>query len=85
MCEYKMRLANCDLPRRNDLDGLLQPDRLRARILQWRKKKSAPDNCRGTRSAFSRPYSIGVNCLAVRRLLRPARASGRPAAWFPLF
>ncbi|MDQ2776040.1 MAG: Fic family protein [Acidobacteriota bacterium] len=61
---YKVLLANCDLPRRNDLDGrgtlseealaeftrffleicidqvafmesLMQPDRLRARILQW--------------------------------------------------
>ncbi len=62
--EYKALLANCDLPRRNDLDGrgnlseealaaftrffltvcidqvdfmesLVQPDRLRARIMQW--------------------------------------------------
>jgi Fic family protein len=62
--EYKGLLANCDLPRRNDLDGrgnlseealaaftrffltvcidqvdfmesLVQPDRLRARIMQW--------------------------------------------------
>lgn len=62
--EYKQMLANCDLPRRNDLDGrgslseealgeftefflkvcldqvsfmesLMQPDRLRARILLW--------------------------------------------------
>jgi Fic family protein len=62
--QYKALLANCDLPRRNDLDGrgtlseealaeftrfflkicidqvefmesLVQPDRLRARILQW--------------------------------------------------
>jgi Fic family protein len=66
--EYKMRLANCDLPRRNDLDGrgslseealadftrfflsacidqvdfmdgLLQPDSLRARILQWAQEE----------------------------------------------
>ena len=66
--EYKMRLANCDLPRRNDLDGrgnlseealadftsfflstcidqvdfmdsLLEPDRLRTRILQWAQEE----------------------------------------------
>jgi len=66
--EYKQLLANCDLPRRNDLDGrgklseealgaftefflrvcidqvsfmetLMQPDRLRARILLWAEEE----------------------------------------------
>lgn len=66
--EYKALLANCDLPRRNDLDGrgtlieealaaftrffltvcidqvnsmesLVQPDRLRARILMWAEEE----------------------------------------------
>lgn len=66
--EYKQLLANCDLPRRNDLDGrgslseealgeftqfflricidqvsfmetLMQPDRLRARILMWAEEE----------------------------------------------
>ena len=66
--EYKVHLANCDLPRRNDLDGrgslseealaefarfflstcidqvgfmesLVQPDRLRARILLWAEEE----------------------------------------------
>jgi len=66
---YKSRLANCDLPRRNDLDGrgtlseemladftrffldicldqvsfmenLVQPDRLRARILLWAEEET---------------------------------------------
>src|SRR5262249_25284688 len=66
--EYKQRLANCDLPRRNDLDGrgtlseealadftrffltvcidqvafmegLMQPDRLRARIVMWAEEE----------------------------------------------
>jgi len=66
---YKEHLANCDLPRRNDLDGrgnlseealagfsrfflevcldqvrfmedLVQPDRLRARILQWAEEET---------------------------------------------
>lgn len=66
--EYKMLLANCDLPRRNDLDGrgtlseealteftrfflrvcidqvdfmesLVQPDRLRVRILLWAEEE----------------------------------------------
>jgi Fic family protein len=66
--EYKQLLANCDLPRRNDLDGrgtlseealaeftkfflticidqvafmesLVQPDRLRARILLWAEEE----------------------------------------------
>lgn len=68
--EYKELLANCDLPRRNDLDGrgqlseeelvkftrfflencldqikfmetLMQPDRLRTRILLWAKEEMA--------------------------------------------
>src|SRR5208283_5039693 len=67
--EYKQLLANCDLPRRNDLDGrgtlseealaeftrffltvcidqvdfmesLVQPDRLRARILLWTEEET---------------------------------------------
>ncbi|MFI5021385.1 MAG: Fic family protein [Alphaproteobacteria bacterium] len=66
--EYKVHLANCDLPRRNDLDGrgnlseealadfirffltvcidqvtfmesLVQPDRLRTRILMWSEEE----------------------------------------------
>jgi Fic family protein len=66
--EYKARLSNCDLPRRNDLDGrgtlseealaeftqffltvcidqvnfmesLVQPDRLRTRILMWAEEE----------------------------------------------
>ena len=70
--EYKTHLANCDLPRRNDLDGrgnlseemlaefaafflqvcidqvkfmeeLVQPDRLRDRILRWTEEEIRAD------------------------------------------
>jgi Fic family protein len=79
--EYKKHLADCDSPRRNDLDergalseealarfadfflracidqvnfmeGLMQPDKLRARILLWAEKKSGQMRFRQSRETF---------------------------------
>ena len=90
---YKAHLAECDLPRRNDLDGrgnlseealasftrffletcidqvafmegLMQPDRLRTRILLWAEEETRLDHLPPELAASSKPCSIVASCRA---------------------
>ena len=106
--QYKQLLANCDQPRRNDLDGrgtlseealaqftqfflrtcidqvtfmesLVQPDRLRARILLWAEEESGSVSCPVSRAVFLKRSSIAASCLAATSRPLLARATVRPA------
>ena len=49
----------------NFMESLMQPDRLRTRILMWgRRKKSGLTTCRQSQVTFWKPFFIGVSCPA---------------------
>jgi hypothetical protein len=105
--QYKSLLANCDLPRRNDLDGrgtlseeplaaftrffltvcidqvsfvegLMQPDRLRARILLWAEEEIKLGQLPAKSGTFSRQCFTAGTSPVVRRHRSSAQANGRP-------
>ena len=106
---YKSQLADCDLPRRNDLDGrgtlseealadftrffletcldqvtfmegLVQPDRLRARILLWAEEEIRLGQLPPSPAASSKRCSIAASCRAAMSLQSSAPARARPGA-----
>ena len=67
----------------NFMEGLMQPDQLRTRILLGPKKKSASTSCRPNPATSSKRCSIAANSRAAMPPPSSARANARPAASSP--
>ena len=62
------------------MEGSMQPDRLRARILLWAEEEIRLANCPRKRAPSSKPYSIVASCRVPMRREWLAPANAMPAA-----